>query len=176
MRFKEGQRGAYRHQSLIIYQPSLSPPMPNHLSTYLTTLLQNKTTPHIFKTTKPLIKEWGKEEKNGAGGVEMGGWKACGGVKMGCIMTPMPNHLSTCLSLPLNHKTTHKRVGACGEHTPKIKNHTKQCGKEERCGNGERCGDGEVERVMRLRRSEIEQKTTPMAWIRKLENNARGEQ
>ena len=29
---------------------------------------------------------------------------------MGCIMTPMPNHLSTYLSLPLNHKTTHKRV------------------------------------------------------------------
>lgn len=27
-----------------------------------------------------------------------GVWKACGGVKMGCIMTPMPNHLSTCLS------------------------------------------------------------------------------
>ena len=27
------------------------------------------------------------------------GWKACGGVKMGCIMTPMPNHLSTHLSL-----------------------------------------------------------------------------
>ena len=40
----------------------------------------------------------------------------CGGVKMGCIMTPMPNHLST-----LNH--TEK----CGEHTPK--NHAKQCGK-----------------------------------------------
>ena len=29
---------------------------------------------------------------------------------MGCIMTPMPNHLSTHLSLPLNHKTAHKRV------------------------------------------------------------------
>ena len=27
----------------------------------------------------------------------------CGGVKMGCIMTPMPNHLSTYFSLPLNH-------------------------------------------------------------------------
>ena len=25
-----------------------------------------------------------------------------GGVE-GCISTPMPNHLSTCLSLPLNH-------------------------------------------------------------------------
>ena len=32
-------------------------------------------------------------------GWRRGGWKACGGVKMGCIMTPMPNHLSTCLSL-----------------------------------------------------------------------------
>lgn len=31
---------------------------------------------------------------------------------MGCIMTPMPNHLSTCLSLPLNHKTV---WGACGD-------------------------------------------------------------
>lgn len=40
-----------------------------------------------------------------------GGWKVCGGVKMGCIMTPMPNHLSTCLSLPLNHKTTQNSVG-----------------------------------------------------------------
>ena len=38
-------------------------------------------------------------------------WKACEGVKMGCIMTPMPNHLSTHLSLPLNHKTTQNSVG-----------------------------------------------------------------
>ena len=86
MRCREGERGAYRHQSLIIYRPSLSPPMPNHLSTYLTTLLQNKTTPHIFKTIKPLIKEWRKrkEEKNGAGGVEMKGlegvWRGENGV------------------------------------------------------------------------------------------------
>ena len=29
----EVKRGAYRHQSLIIYRPSLSPPMPNHLLT-----------------------------------------------------------------------------------------------------------------------------------------------
>ena len=29
---------------------------------------------------------------------------------MGCIMTPMPNHLSTYLSLPLNHKTTQNSV------------------------------------------------------------------
>ena len=39
---------------------------------------------------------------------------------MGCISAPMPNHLSTHRSLPLNHKTTHKRVGErraerCGE-------------------------------------------------------------
>ena len=42
------------------------------------------------------------------------GWKACGGVKMGCIMTPMPNHLSThpyyYISLPLDHKTTQNSV------------------------------------------------------------------
>ncbi len=31
-------------------------------------------------------------------GWRRGGWKACGGVKMGCISTPMPNHLSTHLS------------------------------------------------------------------------------
>lgn len=30
---------------------------------------------------------------------------------MGCIMTPIPNHLSTYLSLPLNHKTTQNSVG-----------------------------------------------------------------
>ena len=30
---------------------------------------------------------------------------------MGCISTPMPNHLSTCLSLPLNHKATQNSVG-----------------------------------------------------------------
>ena len=34
---------------------------------------------------------------------------------MGCIMTPMPNHLSThpyyYISLPLNHKTTQNSVG-----------------------------------------------------------------
>lgn len=52
------------------------------------------------------------------------GWKrevekACGGVKMGCIMTPMPNHLSTYLS------------------SAQPQNHTKQCGnKEKRSGVG----------------------------------------
>ena len=62
---------------------------------------------------------------------------------MGCIMTPIPNHLSTCLSLPLNHKTTHKRVGER---------------RAEQCGNGERCGNGvEQSVVMRLRGREIEQ-------------------
>ena len=52
---------------------------------------------------------------------------------MGCISTPIPNHLST--YLPLNHKTTQKRVGG------------KKSGVEMK-----KCGDGEVERVMRLRR------------------------
>ena len=43
---------------------------------------------------------------------------------MGCIMTPMPNYLSTYLSLPLNHKTTHKRVG--GKKSGAV---WKRCGK-----------------------------------------------
>lgn len=30
---------------------------------------------------------------------------------MGCIMTLMPNYLSTYRSLPLNHKTTQNSVG-----------------------------------------------------------------
>ena len=55
-----------------------------------------------------------------------GVWKACGGVKMGCIMTPMPNHLSTLKP----HKTVWKT------HSTQLKNHTKQCGKEERSGVG----------------------------------------
>ena len=131
----EVQRGAYRHQSLIIYRPSLSPPMPNHLSTHLTPLLQNKTTPHfhLTSTKKHSKPEWygekkkksveatpqmvrkRKEEKNGAEGVEMRGWKACGGVKMGCISTPMPNHLSTHLFLPLNHIRVETTLGRAGE-------------------------------------------------------------
>lgn len=41
-------------------------------------------------------------------------------LKMGCIMTPMPNYLSTCLSLPLNHIRV---VGMKGNE---------QCGDEER--------------------------------------------
>ena len=48
---------------------------------------------------------------------------------MGCIMTPMPNHLSTYLSLPLNHKTTQK------EWKERRK---EQCGKEERSDVGMR--------------------------------------
>ena len=44
-----------------------------------------------------------------------------------CISTPMPNHLSTHRSLPLNHKTTHKRVGER---------------RVERCGNGADEKDG----------------------------------
>ena len=62
---------------------------------------------------------------------------------MGCTSTPMPNHLSTYLSLPLNHKTTHKRVGG---------KKSEVWGKEEVVRRDERCGNGEVEMVMRLRR------------------------
>ena len=63
---------------------------------------------------------------------------------MGCIMTPMPNHLSTCLSLPLNHKTTKS-------NTPKIKKpHQKWRGSEKESGGekekGEKKGSEEVER------------------------------
>ena len=51
----------------------------------------------------------------------------------GCISTPIPNYLSTHLSLPLNHKTTHKRV-------------------EER--RAEQCGKGsDVEQMRRMVRS-----------------------
>ena len=47
---------------------------------------------------------------------------------MGCIMTPMPNHLSTL-------KLHHNRVETTLNPT---KNHTKQCGNKEKrkCGNG----------------------------------------
>ena len=49
------------------------------------------------------------------GGVEKRGleavWRGENRVKTTCIMTPMPNHLSTCLSLSLNHKTTQNSVG-----------------------------------------------------------------
>ena len=45
---------------------------------------------------------------------------------MGCIMTPMPNYLSTHLSLPLNHKTTQRSVGK-----------VEVMRRDERCGNGE---------------------------------------
>ena len=53
---------------------------------------------------------------------------------MGCIMPPMPNHLSTCLSLPLNHKTTHKRVGKKGRKKKRAvwKQHQQGCGGEKR--------------------------------------------
>lgn len=72
-------------------------------------------------------------------GWKRGGWKACGVVKMGCIMTPMPNHLSTHLSL--FYYSSFDEWGRCGEHTPKNKNHTKQCGNKEKC----RCGNDEEE-------------------------------
>ena len=58
---------------------------------------------------------------------------------MGCIMTPMPNHLSTL-------KPHHNRVE---NTTPKIKNHTKQCGK-----------GSDVEQMRRMVRSVNE-----MAWL-----------
>ena len=45
---------------------------------------------------------------------------------MGCIMPPMPNHLSTL-------KPHHNRVENTLQNN---KNHTKQCGKEERSGVG----------------------------------------
>ena len=105
-RVVERLRGAYRHQSLIIYRPSLSPSMPNHLSTHLTPLLQNKN--HSTSKQKNNHPERDGEEKGKRvekmrrtvrKGWKRGGWKRCGGVKMGCIMTPMPNHLSTHLSL-----------------------------------------------------------------------------
>lgn len=38
---------------------------------------------------------------------------------MGCIMTPMPNYLSTCLSLPFHHIRVVMMKGneQCGSHT-----------------------------------------------------------
>ena len=56
---------------------------------------------------------------------------------MGCIMTPMPNHLSTCLSLPLNHIRVVRMKGKerCGSGVEAMR-------RDERCGNGvdEECG------------------------------------
>ena len=66
---------------------------------------------------------------------------------MGCIMTPMPNHLSTYRSLPLNHIRVVMR-------------------RDERCGNGadeKWCGDGDEVEKMKIDRR-----------IRKVEK-ARGE-
>ena len=60
---------------------------------------------------------------------------------MGCIMTPMPNHLSTL-------KPHHNRVENTLQNN---KNHTKQCGKEERSVGMEQMRSGVV-MVMRLRR------------------------
>ena len=59
---------------------------------------------------------------------------------MGCIMTPIPNHLSTYLyyyiSLPLNHKPLIKEWGKEGKSS---------VGKVEVMRRDERCGYGEVE-------------------------------
>ena len=53
-------RGASRHQSLIIYRPIV-----------------------LFRsTTKPLIKEWGKEERSG---VEMVSSEKCGDGEVECV-------------------------------------------------------------------------------------------
>ena len=58
---------------------------------------------------------------------------------MGCIMTPMPNHLSTL--------KPHREVWRT--HSTQLKNHTKQCGKGSDVEQMRRvrwkCGDGEDE-------------------------------
>ena len=73
---------------------------------------------------------------------------------MGCIMTPIPNHLSTHLSL--FYYSSFDEWG--------------------RCGDGERCGKGRSVEMVRIK-VEKGYMTTPMAWIRirKVEK-ARGEQ
>ena len=60
-----------------------------------------EATPEMVRKRK---KEWKRREvRCGRGGKEgeREVEKACGGVKMGCIMTPMPNHLSTRLTTHL---------------------------------------------------------------------------
>ena len=69
---------------------------------------------------------------------------------MGCIMTPMPNHLSTCLSLPLNHIRVVNMKGneqcgdgeRCGNHTTQETKNTPQ-NKGRRNGTGSYCSDCE---------------------------------
>ena len=58
----------------------------------------------------------------------------CGRVKMGCIMTPMPNHLSTCLSL--FYYSSFDEWGRVENTLQNNQNHTKQCEKEEWSGAG----------------------------------------
>ena len=55
---------------------------------------------------------------------------------MGCIMTPMPNHLSTRLSL--FYYSSFDEWGRVENTLQNNKNHTKQCGNKEKrkCGNG----------------------------------------
>ena len=80
----EVYRGAYRHQSLIIC-------LPINFTNFTTHFLASMT----------VRKGW-----------KRGGWKACGEVKMGCIMTPMPNHLST---LKPHHNRVENTPGRAGE-------------------------------------------------------------
>lgn len=59
---------------------------------------------------------------------------------MGCIMTPMPNHLSTYRSL--FYYSSFDEWGRVENTLQNNKKHTKQCGKEERCGDGKSEKDG----------------------------------
>ena len=61
---------------------------------------------------------------------------------MGCISTPIPNYLSTHLSLPLNHKTTQNSV--------------------------EMSGVEQMRSMDEMARIKVEKgyMTTPMAWIK----------
>ena len=64
---------------------------------------------------------------------------------MGCISTPMPNHLSTCLSL--FYYSSFDEWGRVGNTLQNNKNHTKQCGK-----------GSDVEQMRRMVRSVDEMK------------------
>ena len=68
--------------------------MPNYLSTY-----------QLHQSYHSLFGEY-----DGAGGVEM---REIERLKMGCIMTPMPNYLSTCLSL--FYYSSFDEWGRCGD-------------------------------------------------------------
>ena len=61
---------------------------------------------------------------------------------MGCIMTPMPNHLSTCLSL--FYYSSFDEWGRVENTLQNNKNHTTKCGNKEKrkCGSGADEKDG----------------------------------